>query len=91
VSKHPKSCSKSNPLYFPFRGQKNPSAEHRFLLGISDSSFEGAKFINLAPIVNRLFSQPNASRRADKSISIETSCKSFFDYFLMHQKLSKTQ
>jgi hypothetical protein len=86
VSKHPKSCSKLRLLYFPFRGQKNPSAEHRFLPGISDSSFRGAKFINFAPIVNRLFSQPfafTASRRADESISIKTSCKTFFNYFLM--------
>ena len=83
MSKHPKSCSKLIQLYFPFRGQKNPSAEHRFLLGISDSSFRGAKLTNFAPVVNRLFSQPNASRRADKSINIETSCKSFFNYFSM--------
>jgi hypothetical protein len=83
VSKHPKSSSKLIQLYFPFRGQKNPSAEHRFLLGISDSSFRGAKLTNFAPVVNRLFSRPNASRRADKSINIETSCKSFFNYFSM--------
>ena len=83
MSKHPKFCSKLFQLYFPFRGQKNPSAEHRFLLGISDSSFRGAKLTNFAPVVNRLFSQPSASRRADKSINIETSCKSFFNYFSM--------
>jgi hypothetical protein len=52
VSKHPKSHSKPDRFYFPFRGQKKPSAEHRFLLGVSDSSFKGAQIIKSAPLVN---------------------------------------
>jgi hypothetical protein len=43
--------------FSPFRGQKTRAPNHYFQLGISDSSFEGAKIIRLAPIVNRLFSQ----------------------------------
>jgi hypothetical protein len=41
----------------PFRGQKNQAPNHYFQLGISDSSFEGAKIIKLAPVVNRLLGQ----------------------------------
>jgi hypothetical protein len=43
--------------FSPFRGQKTRAPNHCFQLGISDSSFEGAKIIKLAPIVNRLFGQ----------------------------------
>jgi hypothetical protein len=43
VSKHQKSRSKLDLFYFPFRGQKNPSAEHHFLPGISDSSSRAQK------------------------------------------------
>jgi hypothetical protein len=86
VSKHPKFCSKTRTLCFPFRGQKNPSAEHHSLLGVSDSSFRGTNFISFAPIVKQAF-QPapshfTASRTADESISNKVSCKSFFNYFL---------
>jgi hypothetical protein len=40
--------------FSPFRGQKTRAPNHYFQLGISDSSFEGAKIIRLAPVVNRL-------------------------------------
>jgi hypothetical protein len=43
--------------FSPFRGQKTQAPNHYIQLGISDSSFEGAKIIRLAPVVNRLFSQ----------------------------------
>jgi hypothetical protein len=43
--------------FSPFRGQKTRAPNHYVQLGISDSSFEGAKIIRLAPVVNRLFSQ----------------------------------
>jgi hypothetical protein len=43
--------------FSPFRGQKTRAPNHCFQLGISDSSFEGAKIIRLAPVVNRLLSQ----------------------------------
>jgi hypothetical protein len=45
------------PAFSPFRGQKTRAPNYCFQLGISDSSFEGAKFIRLAPDVNRLFGQ----------------------------------
>jgi hypothetical protein len=35
----------------PFRGQKTRAPNHYFQLGISDSSYEGAKIIRLAPDV----------------------------------------
>jgi hypothetical protein len=43
--------------FSPFRGQKTRAPNHYFQLGISDSSFEGAKIIRLAPVVNRHFCQ----------------------------------
>jgi hypothetical protein len=43
--------------FSPFRGQKTRAPNYCFQLGISDSSFKGAKFIRLAPVVNRLFGQ----------------------------------
>jgi hypothetical protein len=43
--------------FSPFRGQKTRAPNHYIQLGISDSSFEGAKIIRLAPDVNRLFGQ----------------------------------
>jgi hypothetical protein len=53
VSKHQKIYPKPAITSVPFRGQKNPSAEQH-LLGISDSSFEGAQNIKSAPLVNWL-------------------------------------
>jgi hypothetical protein len=43
--------------FSPFRGQKTRAPNYYFQLGISDSSFEGAKIIKLAPVVNRLLGQ----------------------------------
>jgi hypothetical protein len=83
VSKHPKSCIVTR-LSPPTLGTKKPERRKLHSLGISDSSFEGAKTNKPAPLVNRLFSQPacfTASRTADKSISPSPSCKSFFNYF----------
>ena len=55
VTKHPKSCQ--NPTVFvSHSGDKKTRAPNRYFQpGISDSSFEGAKTIRPAPIVNRLF------------------------------------
>ena len=50
-----KSCQ-NPPVFASHSGDKKTRAPNRhFQLGISDSSFEGAKTIRLAPIVNRLF------------------------------------
>jgi hypothetical protein len=54
---HPKIAGHFALAYSPFRGQKTRAPNYCFQLGISDSSFEGAKFIRLAPVVNRLFGQ----------------------------------
>jgi hypothetical protein len=50
--------------FSPFRGQKTRAPNYCFQLGISDSSFEGAKIIRLAPVVNRLF-EPVVFRHAE--------------------------
>jgi hypothetical protein len=49
--------------FSPFRGQKTRAPNHYFQLGISDSSFEGAKIIRLAPVVNRLLGQSSLPPR----------------------------
>jgi hypothetical protein len=54
---HPKFAGLFAQSFSPFMGQKNRAPNHYFQLGISDSSFEGAKNIRLAPDVNRLFCQ----------------------------------
>jgi hypothetical protein len=54
---HPKIAGHFALAFPPFRGQKTQAPNHCFQLGISDSSFEGAKLIRLAPVVNRLFGQ----------------------------------
>jgi hypothetical protein len=54
---HPKITGHFALAFSPFRGQKTRAPNHCFQLGISDSSFEGAKFIRLAPVVNRLLGQ----------------------------------
>jgi hypothetical protein len=54
---HPKIAGHFAPAFSPFRGQKTRAPNHYFQLGISDSSFEGAKLIRLAPVVNRFLGQ----------------------------------
>jgi hypothetical protein len=54
---HPKITGHFALACSPFRGQKTQAPNYFFQLGISDSSFEGAKFIKLAPVVNRLLGQ----------------------------------
>jgi hypothetical protein len=54
---HPKNAGHFALAFPQFRGQKTRAPNYCFQLGISDSSFEGAKFIRLAPVVNRLFGQ----------------------------------
>jgi hypothetical protein len=54
---HPKIAGHFALSFSPFRGQKTRAPNHYFQLGISDSSFEGAKIIRLAPVVNRLLGQ----------------------------------
>jgi len=39
----------------PFKGQKNLPPNSSFLTRHPDSSFESAKFIRFAPVVNRRF------------------------------------
>jgi hypothetical protein len=89
VSKHPKFCSKLQRLRFPFRGQKNPSAEHH-LYSASQIRVSGARNLPTSHRLSTGFSASPfaniASRTADESISIKTSCKSFFNYFLMPLK-----
>jgi hypothetical protein len=69
--------------FFPFRGQKTRAPNYCFQPGISDSSFEGAKTIRLAPVVNRLF-RPVIPRHAEdflKFTSARQSRKRIFNYF----------
>jgi hypothetical protein len=70
VSKHQKTYPKPAITSVPFRGQKNPSAEHRFLLGISDSSFEGTQNIKHAPFVNWLLPAACLLSRNKRSLNL---------------------
>jgi hypothetical protein len=54
---HPKITGHFALAFSPFRGQKTQAPNHYIQLGISDSSFEGAKIIRLTPVVNRLLGQ----------------------------------
>ena len=81
MSKHLKIILITRPVLFPILGTKKPERRTSLTTRHLRFEFEGAKFINLAPFVNWPFSHPIASRRADESISNETSCKSFFNYF----------
>jgi hypothetical protein len=54
---HPKIAGHFALAFPPFRGQKTRAPNYCFQLGISDSSFEGAKIIRLTPFVNRLLGQ----------------------------------
>jgi hypothetical protein len=60
---HPKIDRHFALAFSPFRGQKTRAPNYYFQPGISDSSFEGAKLIRLAPVVNRLFGQSLLSPR----------------------------
>jgi hypothetical protein len=59
----------------PFRGQKTRAPNYCFQLGISDSSFEGAKTIRLAPVVNRLF-EPVVLRHAEDFLKFTSTRQS---------------
>jgi hypothetical protein len=74
-------------LFSPFRGQKTRAPNHYFQLGISDSSFEGAKIIRLAPVVNRLFASRFFRHAEDflKFTSARQSRKRFLCYFLQRK------
>ena len=82
MSKHLK-IQTNTRLSLPILGTKKPERRTLHLLGISDSSFGGAKTNQpTRTACQPAFSaNPFASRTADESISIKTSCKSFFNYF----------
>ncbi|HSY10347.1 MAG TPA: hypothetical protein VK840_05475, partial [Candidatus Dormibacteraeota bacterium] len=84
-AKHPKSYSKPDPLYFPFRGQKNPSAEHRFLLGVSDSSLR-ARNLSTSHQLSTGFSANPMHRAGQTNLSVSKHhARVFFNYSLMPQ------
>jgi len=62
-------CSNTRKIIQNFESLSHPKDKKptcRILilkLGMSDSSFEGAKFIRLAPIVNRLFASSGSVAR----------------------------
>jgi hypothetical protein len=56
VSQNTQKPCQNPPVFASHSGDKKTRAPNRhFQPGISDSSFEGAKTIRLAPLVNRLF------------------------------------
>jgi hypothetical protein len=71
-----KTAGLSAPSFSPFRGQKSRAPNHCFQLGISDSSYEGAKIIRLAPIVNRLLGQSLLLRIAENLLKFTSTQQS---------------
>ena len=71
-----KSCQ--NPPVFACHldDKKTRAPNNHFQLGISDSSFEGAEIIRLAPIVNRLLGQSLLLRIAENLLKFTSTQQS---------------